>query len=400
MPKIEATLPRFPLERRELKDLLVPIRRHLHQHPELGFEEFETGAYIRRVLGAYGLDVQGPIAHTGWYVDIEGKYPGEGIGYRADIDALPIQDVKTVEYVSKIPGKGHLCGHDAHTTIAIGVALSLHELREHIHGKVRVFFQPKEEGMPSGAPEMIREGILDGLKAVYAVHVDPTLPVGQYGLRVGAITAATHSFEVHLKGTTTGHSARPHQVVDTIWVATQVMNSLYQLVSRVHDTRNSAVITLCQIHGGTALNVVPDSVSFGGTLRCINRDDQMTLLHRIQEVCRQIGRLHGAEVEIDVLGGAPPVENDAGLIKTAEETLVDLHGPDAIFEVPVSSMGAEDFAHYLDHVPGALIRAGTSAGASTRYPLHDSRFDIAEDALPITVELMTHVLINHLRKRS
>ncbi len=390
----------LPEARPDLHTLLVSIRQHLHAHPELGFQEVETSNFIRRTLEAYGLEVHGPLAQTGLYVDIEGAHPGPTIGYRADIDALPIQDMKSVPYASKNDGIAHLCGHDVHTTIAIGVALSLHEMRSHLHGRVRVFFQPNEEGMPSGAPEMIKDGVLDGLDAAYAIHVDPTLQIGRFGLIVGPITAGADSFSITVKSPTTGHSARPHQSVDTIWVASQIMSALYQMVGRIHDTRQSAVMSICQFHAGSAFNVIPRQAKFGGTIRCIDVEAQAQLREHIIRTAQHIGALYGAEVDVQMRMGSPPVVNDESLIKTVEQTVRALHGVQAIFWVPAPSMGAEDFAHYLKHVPGALIRVGTANSPETSYPLHDARFDIAEKALTMATELMTHTLIRLLWERA
>ncbi|MBX2818148.1 MAG: amidohydrolase, partial [Rhodothermaceae bacterium] len=178
------------------EDQLITARRYLHQHPEIGFNEFETSRFIRNTLESHGLTVHGPLAKTGLYVDIEGHLPGPHIGYRADIDALPTQDAKHVSYASKNAGVAHLCGHDVHSTIAIGIALLLKENREAFGGTIRVFFQPNEEGKPSGAPVMIEDGVLDGLEAVYACHVDPTLPTGQFGLIKGTATASAVRFSV------------------------------------------------------------------------------------------------------------------------------------------------------------------------------------------------------------
>jgi len=380
----------------ELSTLLVSIRRHLHQNPEVGLQEEETARYIRDVLEMHGLQVQGPLAGTGLFVDIEGGRPGPHIGFRADIDALPIQDGKSVTYASQKDGVAHLCGHDAHTAIGLGVALLLSRLRETLQGTVRVFFQPNEEGIPSGAPLMIRDGVLDGLQAVYAYHVDPTLPVGTFGLINGPATAAADRFMVTVKAATTGHSGRPHESVDTIWVATQIMNMLYQHVGRLNDARNAAVLTICKIDGGQAFNVIPDHVAFGGTLRCTHEKDRAVLRDYIIKTAGHVAALYNAQSEVDFNYGAPAVENDPRLIANARETLQHDLGEHTVFEIPRPSMGAEDFAHYLGHIPGALIRVGTSSGPSTSHPLHNALFDIDELSLPIAAKVMTMVLLRHL----
>lgn len=383
-----------------MREFLVGVRRHLHRHPELGFAEFETSRYIRTTLEDRGVAVSGPIAQTGLFVDIEGDHPGETVAYRADIDALPIQDLKIVPYVSSVDGVAHLCGHDAHTSIAVGTVLTLAQRKDEIHGRVRVFFQPCEEGQPSGALAMIKDGVLNGVEAIFASHVDPTLSVGKYGLITGPVTAGYDSFVIRVKGNSTGHSARPHQSTDTVWIAVQVMNALYQIVGRVNDARNSSILTITRMSGGKALNVIPRMVEFGGSLRSVHRSDQALLRRQVEKTTRQFAALYNAEIEFELFPGAPAVVNHPSLMETVEDTIVDLYGEDAIFRVTVPSMGSEDFAHYLDHIPGALIRVGTSDGPSTSHPLHDSRFDIAESALAPATDMISQTLINHLKRRA
>lgn len=387
----------FTSVREDLSQLLSTVRRHLHRNPELGGAEFETYRFIRELLEMHGLAVNGPLAGTGLYVDIEGDHPGPVVAYRADVDALPIQDSKTVEYRSTVPERGHLCGHDAHSSIAVGVALLLHGLRDRIHGTVRVFFQPNEEGIPSGAPLMIRDGVLDGVSAVYASHVDPTLDTGRFGLITGAITASGDQFRVRVDGPATGHSARPHQTRDTIWIATQIMNSLYQIVGRITDARNAAVISICRIHAGEAYNVIPQRTEFGGTYRCTEIQDRALIKDKIGRLARDIGQAYGADVDVHFEEGAPPVINNGELAGVLRETILETLGEKAIFDIPRPSMGAEDFAHYLNHVPGMLIRVGTCAGPETAYPLHDSKFDIDESAMPLASRLVAQTLIRYLR---
>ena len=380
----------------DFASLLRTIRRHLHQHPEVGFEEVETSRFIAALLTDAGLTVRGPIARTGLYVDIEGTQPGPTIAYRADIDALPAYDRKNVSYASKNDGAAHLCGHDAHTTVAIGTAIQLHKMRDQIRGTIRVFFQPNEEGVPSGAPEMIRDGVLEGVDAAYAIHVDPTLPVGKFGLIRGAATAAADRFEVVVAGPSSGHSARPHQTIDTVWVSTLIAQNLYQLVGRVNDSRNAAVLTICRFQGGSAFNVIPRRVEFGGTLRCTDHSDRKLLKQKIINVAQQIGSLHHARIDVHYHDGAPPVINDVALVDDIIDVASDLFGKESVVEIPVPSMGAEDFAYYLESVPGVLIRVGTSSSPETSYPLHDSLFDIDERSLAPAVNLVSELLIARL----
>jgi amidohydrolase len=396
-----------------LARLLIAVRRHLHMHPEVGMEEHDTSAFIRRTLEGYGLDVKGPVAGTGLYVDIDGEAdsqageeadgeaggdgPGGRIGYRADIDALPAQDQKAVPYRSQTPGAAHLCGHDAHTAVAIGVAVLLNEYREDLPGSVRVFFQPNEEGLPSGAPLMIRSGVLDGLESVYGIHVDPTLDVGRYGLITGPVTASSDRFDVHVHQEGTGHSARPHEGADTVWIANQIMQQFYQLAGRVTDARNASVLTICTLKGSEAHNVIPEVVSFGGTLRTISPEDRRTIRRHMRRTAERMADLYGASVKLEIQDGAPPVVNDGSLVKNVRETIRGMFGDQAIHHIEQSSMGGEDFAHYLQHVPGAFVRVGTASGPKTTHPLHHHQFDIDEAALAPTSRLMTKVLANHLR---
>ena len=380
-------------------ETLVSIRRRLHQNPEIGLSEFKTSRFISDTLEAYGLKVVGPLATTGLFVDIVGSHPGPMVAYRSDIDALPIQDTKTVSYRSQNPGLAHLCGHDAHTTIGMGIAMILHDHRELIKGTVRVFFQPNEEGIPSGAPLMIKDGVLNGVQAVYASHVDPTLKSGVYGLISGTATASADRFKICVVAQTTGHSARPHQATDTIWIATQIMNALYQLIGRVSDARKPAVIAICRLKAGEAYNVIPAEAEFGGTFRCTENGEREVIKTHIEQVAIRMGAVYGAEVHVDFDYGSPPVVNDGSLISILRETILHSEGPDAIFDIPVPSMGAEDFAHYLDQVPGALLRVGTCSSPETSYVLHDSNFDIDEDILEKAAHLWAKTLIAYLDKQ-
>ena len=382
----------------EFLSYLSSVRRHLHRFPEVGYQEHATSRLVRSHLETHGLQVTGPIAETGLYVDIKGDHPGPHIGYRCDMDALSLTDAKTVSYASQNIGATHACGHDAHTAIGLGVALMLHTKRAQIHGTVRVLFQPNEEGDPSGSVPMIEAGVCDPLKAIYCVHVDPTLDTGQFGIPEGQVTAASDRLLVRVSSPGTGHSARPHQVQDTVWIATQLLSQFYQYVGRITDARNAAVLTICRIKGGRAHNVIPNEVFFEGTLRTLNEIDRKYLNAYMQRAVTQFAALHNASIELSRVGGLPPVINDARLQQNVRSCVIDLFGPQAPIAICVPSMGSEDFANYLQHVPGMLIRVGTRCGESTAYPLHHACFDLDETALGLTVQLMTRVLTRHLQK--
>ena len=389
-----------PISDTSLRSELVSLRRQLHQHPELGFQEHVTSTAVRGWLREKGFEVGPPLGKTGFAVEIQGAKPGPTVAYRADMDALPILEATNAPYVSQSPGVMHACGHDAHMTIACGVALLARERRDEMAGTLRVFFQPNEESTPSGAPVMIDEGILTDVEAIYAVHVDPALPVGRVGLRHGALTAASSPFLVTVATGRSGHSARPHESVDTIWVATQIMNDLYQLVGRVTDARKSAILTICKFVGGDALNVIPPMVEFGGTLRCSDNETLVYLREKIRRVAGALSAVYNADVDVDYTHILPAVVNTAEEIETARQSIEALYGAEAVVEMMLPSMGGEDFAFYLQHVPGAMLRIGSAGGAETRYPLHHARFDLDESALPFAARLMTDVCLRDLAKRA
>lgn len=389
-----ATLP--PLTEESFGDFLIGLRRHLHRHPEVGFHEYETSQYLRDGLEARGFEVVGPLAGTGFYVEIEGAHPGPTVAYRTELDALPMQDAKTCDYASKYPHAAHLCGHDAHMAVAVGVALLLKERKDELHGTARVLFQPNEESSPSGAPRMIEDGALDGVREIFCIHVDPTLDAGRFGLRAGPITAATAPWLVRVVSGQAGHSARPYETVDTVWVATQILNTFYQLPGRVHDPRRAAVLTACRFRAGEALNVIPSEMEFGGTLRCVNFQSLRYLLDRMRAVAEETGGLHGAKITFLVDDQLPPVINDEALVDAVRETIQEDYGEDAAYEIPEPSLGGEDFAFYGQEIPAMLLRVGTGSTQATRYPLHHALFDVTERALPEAAHLMADVIARRL----
>jgi amidohydrolase len=246
---------------------------------------------------------------------------------------------------------------------------------------------------------MIENGILEGLEAAYAIHVDPTLPSGTFGVIKGATTAAAIRFNVTVSSSSTGHSARPHEAIDTVWVATQIANQLYQLSGRLTDPRDATILTICRFQGGEALNVIPARVEFGGTLRCTSLDTRRKMQDLLVAAAHLQGQLVGATVDVKFDEGIPPVMNDGRLVDLVTQTITSLYGPDAVHQIPRPSMGAEDFANYQQHVPGVLLRVGTSCNERTSFPLHDAHFDIDEAAMEPTARLMAQALIDHLNRR-
>ena len=383
-----------------LRKELSALRRELHAHPELGFKETRTSEVLKSWLIERGLTPGGPLAGTGFAVEIEGARPGPTVAYRADMDALPIEEATDASYGSRTPGVMHACGHDAHMAVACGVALLASERRDEMSGTLRVFFQPNEESTPSGAPVMIEDGVLKDVSALYAIHVDPNLAVGRVGLRQGSLTAACSPFVVTIASGKSGHSARPHETADTIWIAQQIMAELYQLAGRVTDARRPAVITICRVQGGDALNVIPSQVEFGGTIRCSDTETLTFLREKVRRVAGALGAVYNADVDVDYAHFLPAVVNTALEVQNAHSAARDVLGPEAPVVLPLPSMGGEDFAYYLREVPGAMLRIGTASGEATRYPLHHSRFDLDEAALPLAARLMTEVCLRDLASRA
>lgn len=379
---------------------LTALRRHLHMRPELGFQERETSAAVRAWLTERGFEPGPALGGTGFAIEVEGARPGPTVAYRADMDALPIVDEKETDYASKNHGVTHACGHDAHMTIACGVAMEARRRRDEMAGTLRIFFQPCEESVPSGAPALIHDGVLDGVEAVYAVHVDPTLPVGRVGLRTGSLTAACSPFVVRVASGQSGHSARPHEAVDTVWVATQIASDLYQLAGRITDARRAAVLTICRFQGGDALNVIPAVVEFGGTLRCVDRETMRMMREKMRRVAGALGAVYKADVDVDFAHLLPPVVNTRAEVDVARESVVAALGTEAAVELPMPSMGGEDFAYYLEERPGAMLRVGSAGGPETRYPLHHARFDLDEAVLPLAARLMADVCLRDMAHRA
>jgi amidohydrolase len=379
-------------------DELIGLRRTLHRHPETGWSEFQTSKTIRSQLVEAGLGAPVETAGTGFYLDIQGDHEGPAIAYRADMDALPIQDRKEKPYASTRTGFGHLCGHDVHSTIAYGVARLLHRYRHELHGTVRVFWQPAEEVTPSGAPLILKEGILDHIEAIYGIHCDPTLPSGSYSSRPGAETGSFDTFEVTVNAPSTSHSARPYEGKDTIWIANQIIQHFYQMIGRVTDVRKPAVIAICTFHAGEALNVIPHHVSFGGTLRTMNEQLRQQLREYMTDITREIGRINGVEARVRLGGGSPSVINNYQLYRYMRK-LIGAQLGDEKFLDREQSIGAEDFAFYTERFPGLFLRVGTAHAPETSFPLHHSCFDVDERVIAPTSAMMAYALIRHLRDR-
>ena len=359
---------------------LIEIRRHLHAHPELSGQEYQTAAYVAGVLSSSGLHVQEAIGKTG----ILGELKGTGanprlLAIRTDMDALPIQEKTDLAFASRQPGIMHACGHDIHTTLGLGTAMVLAQLSQPLPGDVRFLFQPAEE-IAQGASWMIQDGAMKGVSAILGVHVFPSIPARSLGIRYGALTAAADDLEIVIIGES-GHGARPHEAIDAIWIASQVITSLQQAISRTQNPLRPIVLTIGQITGGRAPNVIADRVQMTGTVRSLHPETYTNLPQWIEGIVANVCQTYGARYEVHYRRGVPSVQNDPGLTRLLEEVGREAWGGDRVQILPDPSLGAEDFALYLEKVPGAMFRLGVGYADKHNAPLHHPQFSADEAAI-------------------
>ncbi len=363
----------------EIMPSVIDIRRTIHMHPELAHEEFKTTELLVTRLRSADLSPRARTPRTGLTVDI--GTDGPIVAFRCDIDALPITEPEGLTFSSRVPGLMHACGHDAHTAIGFGVAVALSRLD--LPGRVRVLFQPAEEAFPGGAYELLKDGVMDGVESILAFHVDPAVRTGLLGFRPGPITSSADRFFITLEGPG-GHTARPHKTVDLIGAAGQVITQLPALLNRKIDARSPLVMVFGKVHGGSADNVIPTMVELSGTLRTADRDLWESVPTLVDKLVGEIIAPFGASGIVHYQRGLPPVVNDPGVTAIVSAATSALMGPRAVTDTFVS-MGAEDFARYLDLAPGTLVRLGCAeTDAST--DLHSASFKLDEGALEIGIK--------------
>ncbi|MEU1653595.1 amidohydrolase [Streptomyces pristinaespiralis] len=377
-----------------LRAELIAFRRDLHMHPELGNQEFRTTAVIKARLEQAGLEPRVLAAGTGLICDIGTPAPGTVrpfFAIRADIDALPIPDTKTgVPYRSTVPDRAHACGHDVHTTVALGAGLVLADLDRQglLPQPVRLIFQPAEEVLPGGAADAIESGVLEGVNKIIAVHCDPKVDAGSVGLRPGPITSACDRLEVTLDGPG-GHTARPHLTTDLVTAAAKIVTEVPALLARRVDARSGLAVTWGRIESGHACNVIPQHAELSGTVRCLDLEGWREAPDLVHAAIDEIATLHRAKSQIDYVRGVPPVVNDPVVTELLRDAQTARRGTYAI-EDTEQSLGGEDFSWYLEHVPGAMARLGVRVpGDTVRRDLHRGDFDVDESAITVGVELFT-----------
>lgn len=384
----------------ELHPRVVERRRDFHRHPELAFEEVRTAGIVADWLSGLGLEVRARVATTGVVARLRGKGPASGprrtVAIRADMDALPVQDAKRGALVSEVAGKMHACGHDAHTAMGLGAAAVLAELRDELPGDVVFVFQPAEEG-PGGAEPMIAEGALDGVDFILGQHCQPSLPAGEIGLSRGPALAATDAFELKIMGVG-GHGAYPHLTTDAIVVTAQVITALQTIVSRNVDPLAAAVVTIGTIQGGYNFNVIADVVSLRGTVRTLDPALRDFIPARIEAIVAGICGAHGARHELVYRRKYPATVNPDAGVALVREVAGALLGESHVHELR-PSMGGEDFAYYLQKIPGCFYWLGVRHPHPEHpgYGLHHPAFDIDEEALKTGVEVLVEGALAYLR---
>lgn len=371
-----------------LQPQLIGWRRQLHQKPELGFKEQITSELIAQKLQEWGIEHQKSIANTGIVATIQGNKPGKVLAIRADMDALPIQEENEVPYRSQHDGVMHACGHDGHTAIALATAYYLSQHSNTFAGTVKIIFQPAEEG-PGGAQPMIAAGVLKNpdVDAIIGLHLWNNLPLGTVGVRSGALMAAVECWRCTILGKG-GHGAMPHQTIDSIVVAAQVVNALQTIVARNVDPLEAAVVTVGELHAGTAQNIIADTARLSGTVRYFNPGLGEVIPQRVEQIIAGICQSHGASYDLEYWRLYPPVINDADIAQLVRSVAAE------VIETPVGivpecqTMGGEDMSFFLQEVPGCYFFLGSAnVTKNLAYPHHHPRFDFDETALGMGVEI-------------
>ncbi len=383
---------------KEIEDEIIAWRRDFHMYPELGFQEKRTSRIVAEKLRDWGFEVITGIAETGVVGLLRGSSDERTVALRADMDALPIQEENDVPYRSRVPGVMHACGHDAHTAMLLGAARILSEIKDDLNGCVKLIFQPAEEGV-GGAKRMVDEGVLKDpdVDAIFGIHVWSILQSGIIGVREGPILAATGRIEIEVEGAG-GHGASPHLTVDPIVAAASIILNLQTVISRNLDPIESGVVSICSVHSGTTYNVIPPRAKLIGTYRALTFEVRNLIKKRIKEIAENTCIALGAKCKVDLIDGVPPTINHPEATKLARETAIELVGSEKVIE-PKPSMGGEDFAYYLEQVPGAFLELGTgNPEKGTDKPHHNPKFNVDEEVLYIGSAIYASLAYQFLAK--
>ena len=377
------------------RQLVIDLRRWLHQHPELGFEELETSKYLKKILSDKGYNIiENDSMKTGFYCDYIGDEKGSTLALRTDMDALAIDEKSNKEYKSVNKGIMHACGHDVHMSIVAALAIYFMENKVDIPGKVRFLFQPAEEKAPGGALSMIEGGAIEGVSHIFGSHVFPKMDADKVAIKYGPIAATVELIEITLKGMG-GHTSRPNESVDLIWAQSQLVQMLEQTLNHSIDQQEPVVLAFGKIEGGSVHNVLPDSVKLYGTLRYLNPDLQDTLHRKISDSIDNVSSLSKAEIDWKSDYACPGVVNNKELVDIIYKSAQESIGEQNTKILDISSMGGEDFAYYLQKIPGAYFRIGSYDGNSR--DIHTSDFDVSEECMFTALKVYASIVENYFK---
>ena len=376
---------------------IIHYRRSLHMYPETGFEEFKTSGMVADLLEEFGLKTIKGVGKTGVIGILKGRANGKTIALRADMDALNIREEVETEYKSKVDGKMHACGHDAHTAMLLGAAKILSAKREHIKGTVKFVFQPAEEGpAPGGGSLMMDSGHLDDVDAVFAIHVNPLYETGQIAINRNEAMASTDFFKLDLIGKG-GHAAAPHTVIDPIMMAGQTLGAFQNLISRETDPVEPAVLSVCTINGGTTFNAIPEKVTMTGTVRTLSEETRKRIFNRMAEIVKGVTDMHNGRHEFDRKRGYPALVNHEEMVEFVMDVAGGLLGEKNVLLLDKPTMGGEDFAYYLQKIPGAIFWLGCgSEQKGLTELLHNSKFVMDEEALILGTAIHVNLVYHYL----
>ena len=378
----------------KIKDTIISNRRDIHRHPELSFQEYRTSELVAKQLESFGLEVERNIGKTGIVGTLKGELPGKTIAFRADMDALPIQETSDVPYKSVNDGIMHACGHDAHTAMLLGAAEVLSDYRSEIKGMIKFIFQPAEEGY-GGAQFMIDDGAIDNVDEIYALHVWNYQESGTVGVESGPVMAAADIFTITIKGIG-GHGAAPQGTVDCVVVASYFIQAIQSIISRNTNPLDSTVITVGQINGGYNFNIIADKIVLKGTARAYTEINRNLIKSRLNEIVSATEAMFGAKIILDYKDGYPPVINNQNITNNVYQIARKVVGNKVIS--PYLSMGGEDFSYFTNKIPGCFFFLGTSPKdrEPMSTPQHCSHFDIDEDAMLIGSSIFVKLAIENI----
>ena len=381
-----------------LYERIVKIRHDIHQNPELSGREKETNLLLRSILDAEGIPYKTFENHYGLVADIVKDPSLPTVAIRGDMDALPMPENSDKPYASKKEGIMHACGHDAHTSVALGCALVLHQLKDRLPGNVRIIFQPAEEVLEGGSSQMIEDGALEGVSAIFGLHVYPYLKTGQIGYKYGVMMASADTFSFDIYGKT-AHGARPHEGIDAVLVTAMAINSLNHIVSRRIDPLHPAVISMGKIEGGNAPNIICDFVTVAGTVRTVNASVRRKIPEMMETTIQGICDAMDAKYHFRYEFGPPELTNNDRMVDIVKEAAREVVGDEGVVDLVDPVMGGEDFSRYLQLVPGAFFRLGIcNETKGTCIPQHNTRFDVDDEALGIGMKILSLAAVEALKK--